>query len=65
MEHKGDKDTNCNWCIWNNPQRTSKGTERLGLKRTSGDHPENSIINVGQNTEKCPGDLRRLAVTKL
>ena len=30
---------------------------------TNGDHP-NYIIEIGQNTEKSPGDLRRLAVTK-
>ena len=30
----------------------------------SGDHPNNSNIENGQNTEKCPGDLRRLAVTQ-
>ncbi len=29
----------------------------------SGDHPNESIIEDGQNTEKFPGDLRRLAVT--
>ena len=29
----------------------------------SGDHPNNSIVKNGQNTEKSPGDLRRLAVT--
>ena len=27
-------------------------------------HPNNSIIENGQNTEKSPGDLRRLAVTQ-
>ena len=32
-------------------------------RRTSGDHPNNYIIEIGQNTEKSPGDLRRLAVT--
>ena len=32
--------------------------------RTSGDHPNDRIIENGQNTEKCPGDLRRLAVTQ-
>ena len=32
--------------------------------RTSGDHPNNRIIEDGQNTEKSPGDLRRLAVTQ-
>ena len=33
-----------------------------GGRRTSGDHPNNK--NIGHNTEKSPGDLRRLAVTK-
>ena len=28
------------------------------------DHPNGSIIENGQNTEKSPGDLRRLAVTQ-
>ena len=31
---------------------------------TSGDHPNYSIVENGQNTEKSPGDLRRLAVTQ-
>ena len=39
-------------------------TERLGNKKTSGDHPDNSIIETSQNTEKSAGDLRRLAVTQ-
>ena len=38
------------------------GTGGLGNKRTSGDHPNHSIIKIGQNTEKSSGDLRRLAV---
>ena len=29
-----------------------------------GDHPNYSTIENGQNTEKSPGDLRRLAVTQ-
>ena len=28
----------------------------------SGDHPNYCIIEIGQNTEKSPEDLRRLAV---
>ena len=32
--------------------------------RTSGDHPNNSIIKIGQNTEKSPRDLRTLVVTQ-
>ena len=42
----------------------TKGTGGLGSWRTSGDYPNNSIIENGQNTEKSPGDLRRLVVTK-
>ena len=30
----------------------------------SGDHPNYYIIENGQNTEKSPGDLRRLAVAQ-
>ena len=41
-----------------------KGLEDSGSWRTSGDHPNDSIIEDGQNTEKSPGDLRWLAVTQ-
>ena len=37
---------------------------RLGSWRTSGDNPNDSIIENGQNTEKSRGDLRRLAITQ-
>ena len=30
----------------------------------SGDHPNYSIVENGQNTEKSPGESRRLAVTQ-
>ena len=42
----------------------TKGTGGLGSWRTSGDYPNYYIIENGQNTEKSPGDLRRLAVTQ-
>ena len=41
-----------------------KGTGGLGGWGTGGDHPNDSIIENGQNTEKSPGDLGRLAVTQ-
>ena len=41
-----------------------KGLGGLGSWWTSEDHPNYSIIENGQNTEKSPGDLRRLAVTQ-
>ncbi len=40
------------------------GPGRFGSWRSSGDHANNSIIENSQNTEKSPGDLRRLAVTQ-
>ena len=40
-----------------------KGLEELGW-RTGGDHPNDSIIENGQNTERSLGDLRGLAVTR-
>ena len=42
----------------------NKGTGGLGYKRTSGDHPNYCIIEIGQNTEKNSGYLERLAVTQ-
>ena len=60
MEHEGGGDTNFNWCTWNDPQRL----RGVGNRRMSGDHLNYSIVEVGQNTEKSPGVLRRLAVSQ-
>ena len=46
-----------------NPQKIGIGTGGFGNKRTSEDYPDYSIIKIGQDTEKSPGDVRRLAVT--
>ena len=64
MEHEGDSDTNNNWCPGNNPQKIGKGSGRLRNQRTSRNYPDNSITKISHNTEKSPGDLRRLAVTQ-
>ena len=64
MEHDGDKYTNCDWYLWHGNSRIINGPGRFGSWRPSGDHPKNSIIENCQNTEKSPGDLRRLAVTQ-
>ena len=64
VEHENDGYTNCNWCSWYSHQRISKKTRGNGNKRTSGDNPNYSIVEIGQNTEKSPGDLRRLVVTE-
>ncbi len=41
------------------PKGLVKGRENLEIR----DHPNYSIIKIGQNTEKSPGDLRRLDVS--
>ena len=63
VEYKNDIYTNCNWYSWYCHQKINKETEGLGNK-TNGDHLNYSIIEIGQNTEKSPGDLKRLAVTQ-
>ena len=64
MGHESDSDTNCNSCARYNLEGIGTGTGGFGDKRTSGVHPNYSITEIGQNTEKSPGDLRRLAVTQ-
>ena len=64
MEHESYGDTNCNCHAWYSHQRIGTGTGGLGNNRTCGDHPNYSIVEIGQNTEKSPGDLRRVAITQ-
>ena len=64
MEPESDGDTNCNCCSWYSPQRIGTEAGGLGNKKTSQDYPNYSIVQISQNTEKSPGDLRRLAVTQ-
>ena len=65
MELEGDDYANCDWCFWHSNYRIIKGPGWLGSWRTSGDHPNDSIIENGQNTEKSPVELRSLAVTQI
>ena len=62
MEHEGDFYTNCNWYSWYSQSTINKGTGGLWNKRTCGDFT--NIIEISPNTEKSPGDLRRLAITQ-
>ena len=64
MEHEGDGDTNFNWYTLKNLQKLGKETGRIRNQRMSGDHSDYSVIKIDQNTQKSPGDLRRLAVTQ-
>ena len=56
MQDEGDK-TNSNWCTQYSHQRIDKEYGGIGNKRTSGDHSNGSLIKIGQNTGKSPGDL--------
>ena len=62
MEHESDGDTNCNQCTRYSHQRICKGARRIGNKKASGDHSNDSTIKIGQNNEKSPGDMRWIAV---
>ena len=44
-------------------QRLGKRAGRVGNQKKIRDHPDYSIVNIAQNAEKCPGDLRSFAVT--
>ena len=63
MEHESDGYINCNWCSWYSHQRIGTRTRGLGNNGTGGDCPSYSIFEIDQNTEKNPGNLRKLAVT--
>ena len=41
-----------------------QGTGGLGNKRTSGDHAKCSMVEMGHNNNKSPGDLRQLAINE-
>ena len=56
MEHESDG----NWYVWYSHQRIGIMTGGLENKRTNGNYQNLNIVKIGQNTEKSPGDLRRL-----
>ena len=52
MERESDSDTNHNWCARYSCQRIDTETGGHGNKRTRGDHPNYSIVEIGLNTKK-------------
>ena len=65
VEHESDNYTNCNWCTWYSHQRIDTRPARgLINNRTGGVHSNFFVIEIGQNTEKSPGDLKILAFTQ-
>ena len=63
VKQSGGGDTNHGWYTRNCPEWFGKET---GLNETltkDRNRTDLSIVEIGKNTRKCPGDLRRLAVT--
>ena len=52
MELERNDDASCNRCVRYSHQRIDKGTRTLENKKTSGNHPNASIVEIGQDTEK-------------
>ena len=65
MEHESEGDIKCNWHSRCNQQRISTGSGGHENRRMSGDHPNYRIVEIGQNTEKSPEDLRKFTVTQI
>ena len=63
-EHENNGYTNCRWSSLNCHQSFCQRRRGLGYKRSSGDHPNYSIVEIDKNTEKNPGDLRWIVVTQ-
>ena len=61
VEHESDCETSCNLRTLND---TQSGLRELENRRMNRDHPSYCMVEIGQNTEKSPGDLRRIAVTQ-
>ena len=63
VEHEGDGITSRNRRAWKGSQWLRKYTGRVGNQTTNKNHPDYCIVNISQNTEKCPDDLRRIALS--
>ena len=64
MEHAGDNRTNCNGVFGTVAKRLLKGLEDFEVGGRMENIQTTSFIEKGQNTEKTPGDLKRLSVTQ-
>ena len=56
---------NMNYCTWKDSQRLVHETDRVVNWKTRRDHPNYDISEIGKNTEKRCGNLRRLAIIQI
>ena len=59
----GDGDTSCTSCTWNGLKNIGRKTGGIGNWTKKWNHQNYSVIEIDQNSEKSPVDLRRLTVT--
>ena len=60
MEHESDRDTNFTRRAMYSHKWIGTRTGGLGKRRARGNHPNYSIFEIGQKTEKSPGHLSEL-----
>ena len=61
VEYESENDTSCSWRLWNDSQGPRKETGRTEGEWKNRDH---RTFKNRYNTEKSPGDLRKLAVAQ-
>ena len=52
------------FAVWNGPQRLRKRTGRVENQRKNRNNLDYCIVEIGENTERNPGNLRRLAANQ-
>ena len=65
MVPESDCDASSNWHALHSHHMINIGLGWFENNRKCGDYPNYSIIKIGQNTKKSPGDLRILVVPQL
>ena len=60
-----ESDGEYNWPAWYNHQKIEIRNRELRNKRAIGDYAHYSFVEIGQNTEKSPGDPRKVTVIQI
>ena len=60
MEYEGQDNTSRSWYFQNGLQESEEGTGGIENPWEDRNHLDDSITEISQNSEKTPGDLRRL-----
>ena len=63
--YESDSNTNCNLRTCNDLQRLRKRIGKVGDRGKNKDYPDYSIVNIGKNTQKSPGDPERATDTQI